>query len=65
LGRLVVVICTVDAAVTVRVAALLVALPFALLTTTTNCAPLSAGVVAGVVYVAEVAPLIAEPFFCH
>ena len=59
------VICTGDAAATVRVASLLVALPFELLTTTLNCAPLSAEVVAGVVYVAAVAPLIAEPFFCH
>jgi len=34
---------------TVRVAALLVTLPTELLTTTLNCAPLSAAVVAGVV----------------
>ena len=37
------------AAVTVRIAALLVALPKLLLTTTVNCAPLSAVVVPGVV----------------
>jgi hypothetical protein len=37
------------AALTVRVAALLVTLPAALLTTTVNCAPLSELVVAGVV----------------
>jgi hypothetical protein len=36
-------------AVTVSVAGLLVALPAVLLTTTTNCAPLSNGVVGGVV----------------
>jgi len=50
------------AALTVRVAALLVALPTLLLTTTVNCAPLSEVVVAGVVKVEEVAPLIAAPF---
>jgi hypothetical protein len=50
---------------TFRVAALLVALPALLLTTTVNSAPLSAAVVGGVVYVEEVAPLIAVPFFCH
>ena len=53
------------AAVTVRVAALLVTLPVLPLTTTVNCAPLSDDVVAGVVYVEEVAPLIAVPFFFH
>ena len=37
------------AALTVNMAALLVALPAALLTTTVNCAPLSELVVAGVV----------------
>jgi hypothetical protein len=37
------------AALTVRVAALLVMLPVLLLTTTVNCAPLSELVVAGVV----------------
>jgi hypothetical protein len=64
-GRLGVVICTDDPAVTVRVAALLVTLPLELLTTTLNCAPLSAEVLAGVLYVAAVAPLIAAPLFCH
>ena len=49
-GSELVVICNVEeAAFTVRVAALLVALPLALLTTTVNCAPLSELVVAGVV----------------
>jgi hypothetical protein len=38
-----------EAALTVNVAALLVALPAALLTTTVNCAPLSELVVAGAV----------------
>ena len=50
---------------TVSVAALLVTLPVLLLTTTVNCAPLSDDVVAGVVYVEEVAPLIAVPFLFH
>jgi len=50
---------------TVSVAALLVALPTELLTMTVNCAPLSDVVSAGVVYLAEAAPLIATPFFCH
>ncbi|MGB2621956.1 MAG: hypothetical protein WA857_16770 [Candidatus Acidiferrum sp.] len=50
---------------TFRVAALLVALPALLLTTTVNSARLSAAVVGGVVYVEEVAPLIAVPFFRH
>ncbi len=53
------------AALTVRVAALLVMLPALLLTTTVNCAPLSELVVAGVVYEDEVAPLTAVPFFFH
>jgi len=44
-----VVIWTVEAAFTVRVAALLVALPDALLTTTENCVPLSELIVTGVV----------------
>ncbi len=52
-------------ALTVSVAALLAALPAELLTTTANCAPLSEEVVGGVVYVAEVAPLIAAPFLFH
>src|ERR1700693_5846041 len=53
------------AAVTVRVAALLVALPVASLTMTVNDAPLSAFVLAGVVYDAEVAPAIAIAFLFH
>lgn len=50
---------------TFRVAALLVALPALLLTTTVKSAPLSVAVVGGVVYVEEVAPLSAVPFFRH
>ena len=52
-------------ALTVSVATLLVMLPAELLTTTLNCAPLSAAVVAGVVYEGEVAPLMFAPFFRH
>jgi hypothetical protein len=47
------------------VPALLVALPALLLTTTVNSARLSEAVVGGVVYNEEVAPLMADPFFCH
>jgi hypothetical protein len=53
------------AAETFRVAALLVALPALLLITTVNSARLSAAVVGGVVYVEEVAAVIAVPFFRH
>jgi hypothetical protein len=53
------------AALSVSVAALLVALPALLATTTLNSEPLSELVVAGVVYVEDVAPLMAVPFFCH
>jgi hypothetical protein len=56
---------TTAALETLRVAALLVALPALLLTTTANSARLSETVVGGVVYVEEVAPLTAVPFFCH
>jgi hypothetical protein len=52
-------------ALTVRVTTALEELPALLLTITSNCAPLSEVVSAGVVYVAEVAPLIAVPFFFH
>jgi hypothetical protein len=52
-------------AVTVSVAALLVALPALLLTVTLNFALLSAVVSAGVVYVEDVAPPIAAPFLFH
>ncbi len=52
-------------AVTVRVAALLVTFPAELLTTTLNFEPLSAVVVAGVVYVAKFAPVIEVVPFCH
>ena len=50
---------------TVRVAAALVAEPTELMTITRKVDPLSALVVAGVVYVGEVAPLIFKEFFCH
>ena len=53
------------AAATLRVPALLVALPALLATTTVNSARLSEAVVGGVVYAEEVAPLMAVPFFCH
>ncbi len=53
------------AALTVSVAALLVALPALLLTATENFALLFAVVSAGVVYMADVAPLIAVPFMLH
>jgi hypothetical protein len=51
--------------VTVRTAVLLVTLLAASVTTTSNCAPLSTGFVAGRVYVAEVAPLTGAPFLFH
>lgn len=51
--------------VTVSTAALLVAVPAPLVTTTVNFALLSVVVSAGVVYVAAVAPLIAAPFLLH
>jgi len=50
---------------TVNVAALLVTEPAGLLTITSNVQPLSTLVVAGVVYVAAVAPGRFDPFFCH
>ena len=50
---------------TVSVAALLVTLPALLLTDTVNLALLFAAVSAGVVYVDDVAPLIAAPFMLH
>ena len=53
------------AAFTVRLAVVLVTLPALLLTTTVNCAPLSELVVAGVVYVEDVAPEMAVPFLFH
>ena len=52
-------------ALTVSVAPLLVTLPEAPVTVTVNTAPLSEANVAEVVYEAEVAPLIAVPFFFH
>ena len=51
------------AGLAVSVAALLVTLPTELVTTTVNSAPLSELVVAGVVYLDEVAPLMAVLFF--
>lgn len=54
-----------DEALTVRIAALLVALPAPLLTATVNLALLSVAVSAGVVYVAAVAPPITVPFLLH
>jgi hypothetical protein len=60
---------TIDGALaeelTVSVAALLVTLPSALVTATVNFAPLSADVVAGVVYVEEVPPGMTVPFRFH
>ena len=53
------------AAFTVREALLLVALPAEFVTTTENIDPLSAVVVAGVVYELEVAPEMFVPFFRH
>jgi hypothetical protein len=53
------------AGATLRVPALLVALPALLVTTTVNSARSSEIVVGGVVYAEEVAPLIAAPFFRH
>jgi len=50
---------------TVSDAALLVAEPALLLTTTSKVAPLSEVVVAGVVWLEEVAPAMLAPFFCH
>ena len=50
---------------TVNVALLLVTLPALLLTITAKSAPLSASVVAGVVYDALVAPVMFAPFFSH
>jgi hypothetical protein len=55
----------VAAAVTVSVAALLVALPTELVTMTVKLDPLSPMTAAGVVYPASVAPAIGLPFFCH
>jgi hypothetical protein len=50
---------------TVRIAAVLVTLPVVLVTVTVKDEPLSDATAAGVVYEAEVAPLIAVPFFFH
>ena len=53
------------AALTVKVAPLLVTFPTLLLTTTVKTVPLSDATVAGVVYEALVAPLILSPPFRH
>ena len=53
------------AALTVRVAIVLVAEPTELVTITRKLDPLSAVVVVGVVYAGEVAPVIFKEFFCH
>jgi len=50
---------------TLSTALLLVALPAELLTTTEKDDPLSAVVVAGVVYELDVAPVMFVPFFLH
>ena len=50
---------------TVSTAPVLVVLPALSVTTATNIAPLSLVVVAGVVYVADVAPAITPPFLFH
>jgi hypothetical protein len=52
-------------AVTMRRAALLVVFPPVFETTQRKSAPLSAMVVAGVVYEALIAPPMSELFFCH
>ncbi|EFK95336.1 membrane protein [sediment metagenome] len=56
---------TFAGAFTVNVATLDVALPALFATTTLNCEPLSPITVAGVVYVATVAPEIFTAFFRH
>ena len=53
------------AAFTFSVAAALVAVPAELLTITLKVEPLSPVDVAEVVKLAEAAPLMATPFFCH
>ena len=55
----------VGGTLTVSAAVLLVALPALLVTVTENFAPLSAEVVAGVVYDADVAPPMGVPFLFH
>ena len=56
---------TALAAATLRVAVLLVTLPALLVTTTVKSGRLAETVVGGVVYDEEVAPLTADPSFCH
>ena len=55
----------VDGLLTVRVARLLATLCVECETMTPNFARLSEAVVAGVVYIAEVAPEMFTAFFCH
>ena len=50
---------------TVKIALLLVTLPARLFTVTAKSAPLSPGMVGGVVYEALVAPIIFTPLFIH
>ena len=50
---------------TVRIARSLVTEPSELATVTVNVAPLSAALVAGMVYLSLVAPEISAPFLCH
>ena len=52
-------------ALTVSAAALLVTLPAVFVTMTSNVDPLLEAVVAGVVYVEDVAAAMFAPFFCH
>src|SRR5260370_2248711 len=59
----VVIVGATGAGFTVSVAALLVTVPAEFLTTTANADPLSAVVVAGVLYLAPVPPPILAPFF--
>jgi hypothetical protein len=53
------------ALLTVRIAALLIAVPAPLLTVTENCAPLSALVVIAVEKFERFAPMMAAPFLFH
>jgi hypothetical protein len=59
------VIATPAEAARLRVAGVLTTVPALLVTTTVNSSPLSEADVAGVLYIEEVAPLIAALFFCH
>src|SRR5258705_3241556 len=61
----VVIVGATGAAFTVSVADALVTVPAVFVTTTLNADPLSEVVVAGVVYLLEVAPAMFTPLFCH